>query len=136
MLGQADQPNQLDFQDASGNIQAVYESAQGYAVEVAVPGFNGEIRMMVGITPNGEILGISVISHTETAGLGAVAGADNAKGQAFREQFAGLTGKVSLQKDGGQVDGLSGATITSRAIADGVNAALECVNTLEKEGVA
>ena len=83
--------------------------------------------MMVGIGKDGKVLGISIISHTETAGLGAVAAAENTKGQAFRDQFIGMGGSLSVTKDGGQVDALTGATVTSRAICAGINAALECV---------
>lgn len=136
VLGDGTDAQAIEFHDESGKIQQVFSASAGYAVEVAVPGFNGEIRMMVGISRSGEVLGISIISHTETAGLGAVAGADNAKGQAFREQFTGLSGTQAVTKDGGTVDAITGATITSRAVTEGVNAALEWVRTFEKEVVA
>ena len=115
------------FTDNSGLVQAVYASDKGYAVQVAPVGFDGEIVMMVGIDKSGKVLGIDIISNTETAGLGAVAGADNSKGEAFREQFAGQNGELAVDKDGGQVDSLTSATITSRAVVKGVNAALACV---------
>ena len=136
VLGSGDGAQAIDFQDDSGLVQAVYQAEAGYAVEVSVSGFNDVIRMMVGIDHSGQILGISIISHKETAGLGAVAGASNAKGQAFREQFIGASGTLAVSKDGGTVDAISGATITSRAVTDGVNAALDCVKLLEKEGAA
>ena len=50
-------------------------SENGYAVEVNPVGFDGAVTMMVGIDTQGNVLGISVVSHTETAGLGAVADA-------------------------------------------------------------
>ena len=136
VLGESPDAQAIDFKDESGQIQQVFKAAAGYAIEVAVPGFNGEIRMMVGIGHGGQVLGISIISHTETAGLGAVAGSDNAKGQAFRGQFIGLSGVLAVSKDGGSVDAISGATITSRAVTEGVNAALEWVRAFEKEVVA
>ena len=83
--------------------------------------------MMVGVDKAGSVLGISIISHTETAGLGAVAAAGTPAGEAFRGQFVGTSGSVSVTKDGGQMDAITGATITSRAICVGVNAALEVV---------
>ena len=64
-------------------ITAVYAAENGYAVQVAPNGFDGAVTMMVGIS-EGKVTGISVISHTETPGLGAVAAANNAKGEAFR----------------------------------------------------
>ena len=134
---------EVEFTDTTGLVKRVYRSegyfntclidgtlAYDYAVEVTPAGFNGEITMMVGVNSYGEVTGISIISHAETAGLGAVAGASSAKGQAFRDSFIGLFGSVSTSKDGGQADTITGATITSRAICDGVNAALACVENL------
>ena len=116
-----------DYTDATGLVSKVYKGADGYAVEVGPGGFDNTITMMVGIDNEGKVLGISVVSHTETAGLGAVAAADTPKGIAFREQFVGTSGSVAVSKDGGTLDALTGATITSRAICTGVNAALDCV---------
>ena len=108
-------------------VSKVYASETGYAVQVTPSGFDNTITMMVGVDKAGNVLGIDVISHTETAGLGAVADAGTPAGIAFREQFIGDSGSVSVTKDGGQMDAITGATITSRAICAGVNAALECV---------
>ena len=108
-------------------VSKVYASDAGYAVQVTPGGFDNTITMMVGVDKSGNVLGIDVISHTETAGLGAVSDADTPAGIAFREQFMGATGSVSVTKDGGQMDAITGATITSRAVCAGVNAALECV---------
>lgn len=112
------------------NVAALYQGDSGYAVEVTPAGFGGTIDMMVGISSQGEVLGISVVSQSETAGLGAVCAATTSAGQAFRGQFGGLSGSVSVTKDGGQVDAITGATITSRAVCAGVNAALACVDAL------
>ena len=116
------------FNDNSGWVSAVYQSETGYAVEVTpTTGFNGAITMMVGIDNDGKVLGISVVTQTETAGLGAIAAAKTSAGENFRGQYIGLSGSVSVTKDGGEVEAITGATITSRAICDGVNAALACV---------
>ena len=108
-------------------VSKVYASDTGYAVEVTPGGFDNTITMMVGVDKGGNVLGISVISHTETAGLGAVAAAGTPAGEAFRAEFVGASGSVAVTKDGGSVDAITGATITSRAVCDGVNAALECI---------
>ena len=110
----------------AGIVSEVYTSGESYAVKVLPGGFDGEITMMVGIQ-NGELTGISVISHTETPGLGAVAAAQNAKGEAFRGQFVGQSGTLAI---GDQIDAMSGATITSNAVVTGVNAALSYVASL------
>ena len=108
-------------------VSKVYASDTGYAIEVTPGGFDNTITMMVGVDTEGKVLGISVVSHTETAGLGAVAAAGTPAGEAFRGQFVGQSGSVSVTKDGGTMDAITGATITSRAVCAGVNAALECV---------
>ena len=108
-------------------VSKVYRGENGYAVEVTPSGFDNTITMMVGVDNAGAVTGISVIDHSETAGLGAVAAATTAAGEAFRAQFKGLSGSVSVSKDGGQVDAITSATITSRAVCSGVNAALAVV---------
>ena len=121
---------EIDLTDDTGLVSTVYASETGYAVEVTPVGFDNTITMMVGIDKAGQVLGISVISHTETAGLGAVAAAANSAGEAFRGQFVGMSGTLAVTKDGGAVDAITGATITSRAICTGINAALACVGNL------
>ena len=121
-------PNAGDLQPVAlsgdtGIVSEVYTDGESYAVKVLPGGFDGEITMMVGIT-EGKVSGISVISHTETPGLGAVAAAQNAKGEAFRGQFVGQEGELAI---GDQIDAISGATITSTAVVTGVNAALNYV---------
>ena len=117
----------VEFTDETGLVAVVYKGESGYAVQVAPGGFDGPITMMVGIDFDGNVLGISVIKHTETAGLGAVAAAKTSAGEAFRGNFVGQSGSVAVTKDGGVIDSITGATITSRAVCVGVNAALDCV---------
>ena len=117
----------VSFDNQGGLVSKVYKGANGYALEVLPSGFDNTITMMVGVDFEGKVLGISVVSHTETAGLGAVAAATTSAGEAFRSQFVGMSGSVGVAKDGGQIDSITGATITSRAICVGVNAALNCV---------
>ena len=113
--------------DVGVPISTVYKGENGYAVEVLPSGFDNTITMMVGVDFEGNVLGISIVSHTETAGLGAVAAAKTSAGEAFRSQFAGRSGQVAVSKDGGELDAITGATITSRAVCSGVNAALAIV---------
>ena len=123
VLPDAGDVQQIALEGDTGIVQAVYATDGSYAVQVAPGGFDGEITMMVGIC-EGKVTGISVISHTETPGLGAVAAAQNAKGEAFRGQFVGQEGTLTV---GEQIDAMSGATITSNAVVTGVNAALDFV---------
>lgn len=86
-------------------------------------GYGGDIQITVGITADGTVNGISILSISETAGLGM-----KATEPAFYEQYAGKqTESFYVSKDGGNgepIDALSGATITSRAVTGAVNAAL------------
>ena len=117
-----------DYEDATGLVSKVYQGDNGYALEVKPAGFDNTITMMVGVDHEGNVLGISIVSHTETAGLGAVAAAKTSKGEEFRAQFIGMSGSVGTAKRGtGTLDAITGATITSEAVCTGVNAALACV---------
>ena len=117
---------EIDF-PAADLVAKVYKGENGYAVQTTPGGFDNTITMMVGVDNQGKVLGISIIKHTETAGLGAVSAASTPAGENFRGQFVGASGSVSVTKDGGTMDAITGATITSRAICAGVNAALDCV---------
>ena len=94
----------------------------GYCVEVGPTGFGGAVDTMVGIDSEGKVTGISVISaSSETPGLGA-----RSTEPEFQAQFAGQVGtEVAVAKDGGSIDALTGATITSRAVSEGVVAAAQ-----------
>lgn len=113
--------------DATGTIvTAIYAAGdEGYVVQVTPSGFGGTIDMMVGVSKDGVCTGISIIDMSETAGLGA-----NAAKDWFRAQFVGQSGTVKVTKDGGTIDALTGATITSRAVSAGVTAALQAVGSL------
>ena len=130
VLGESAQPQvREDLLGKNKNVLGVWEAENGYAVKVKTAGFNN-IVMMVGVSKTGEVLGINIITQSETAGLGDVAASKNAKGVAFRDQFVGKSGKLVVNKEGGEIEAISGATITSKGVIDGVNTALEFVKTL------
>ncbi|MBR6929029.1 MAG: RnfABCDGE type electron transport complex subunit G [Bacteroidales bacterium] len=99
--------------DANGNFK-------GAAVKTNEGGFGGKIDMMVGFLADGTIKGTSVLSHAETPGLGA-----NMTGK-FKDQFVDKNPanfKLIVKKDGGDVDAITAATITSRAFSKAVDKA-------------
>ena len=101
--------------DANGNFQ-------GAAVKTSEGGFGGKIDMMVGFLADGTIKGTSVLSHAETPGLGA-----NMTGK-FKDQFVDKNPadfKLIVKKDGGNVDAITAATITSRAFSKAVDKAYQ-----------
>lgn len=110
-----------------GIVKTLYRGKNGCAIEVAPNGFGGEITMLVGVSKEGKVLGVQIVSHSETPGLGAKAQTN----ASFLQSFLGLSGSVQVSKDGGEADTLTGATITSRAVAEGVSAALEFAATLD-----
>ena len=108
-------------------VVAVYQAGEeGYVIEVLAPGgYGGDIDMMTGINAAGEVTGMSVISHAETSGLGSKATDPN-----WQSQFVGSTEDVSVTKDGGTINAITGSTITSRCVCNGVNAARAVVEAL------
>ena len=102
----------------------------GYCIKVEPSGFGGKISMMVGIGTDGEIQGVKITSMSETPGLGAKAD-DN-----WLSQFTGKKANISVIKSGtakdSEINAISGATITSKAVAEGVNIASAAPKTISK----
>ena len=102
------------------------------AFETAGKGYGGDVGLMVGVNINDDTLaGVGVTTHAETPGVGARAKTD----PAFAAQFKGMpfTGEFKVKTEGGQVDALSGATITSRAVSDAVTDAVEIYARLKPQ---
>lgn len=107
----------------------VYPALQGQGfVGAAVTGasdkgYNGLVRLMVGFEPDGTIRNIAVLEQKETPGLGT-----KMKGEKFLQQFRGKDPaqfELKPRKDGGEVDALAGATITTRAFSEATREAYE-----------
>ncbi|MCF0172771.1 MAG: RnfABCDGE type electron transport complex subunit G [Bacteroidales bacterium] len=117
--------------ECGGTVYEVYTASKGgevvgYAIKSSSIGFGGPFTIMVGVeTATGAIYGTSVISHSETPGLGAKI---SAKG-GFRQQFAGKhpdSFRLGVKKDGaGDVDAITASTITSRAFTKAVKSAYD-----------
>ncbi len=103
----------------------------GYVVKVSASGSQGTITMMVGVDANKAITGISVVSHSETSGIGTkVVGNElNSAGVPVLDQFVGMSGSGSLVV-GKNVIAVSGATVSTKGITMGANAALAAVEAL------
>lgn len=98
----------------------------GMVFRVAPKGYGGPITIIVGVSLDGKISGIKVLSHTETPGLGA-----NAQKESFTSQYTGKSADVPLSVVKGspvnenEIQALTAATISSRAVTNGVNQALQ-----------
>lgn len=124
---EADSYEPLDVPEDSAVTAAYRAGDKGYVVRVAPNGFGGAIDMMVGVDVSGAVTGVAIVSQSETASLGA-----NCTREDFRAQFTGKTGTLSVSKDSGEIEALTGATVTSRAVTEGVNTALEFVQEVLK----
>lgn len=102
----------------------------GYVVMTTFSGSQGKITLAVGVDNDYKCTGISVISHSETSGLGANAASTSEVGVSWRAQFVGEDKNIALSKTGGNIDALSGATITSRSITQATATAIMAVESL------
>ena len=106
------------------------EDIVGYAIKVRTGGFGGTLVMMVGFTPDGKVYNTSVLSHSETPGLGAKI---TDAGGAPRAQVIGknpATTVMDVKKYHGDIDAITASTITSRAFLKGITIAYDVFRTL------
>lgn len=97
----------------------------GIAFQVVAPdGYAGDIAVLMGVTPEGKLSGIEIISHKETPGLG-----NKISREEWRNQFKGKSLEdgpmFAVKKDGGEIDQFSGATLSPRAVVNAVKRGLE-----------
>lgn len=115
--------------DGTGNLM-------GYVITVtSTEGYNGDIQFSMGVTLDGTTKGISFLNISETAGLGM-----NADKEQFKKQFKGKqVTSFAYTKSGAtadnEIDALSGATITTNAVTNGVNAGITAVQILKEGGL-
>ena len=125
--------------DVAGKTFPYYETTDGdalvgFAIESTVVGFGGNLSVMVGITPDRVVYNTSVLSHSETPGLGAKCTSD----LKFMDQWKGFNPavkKLAVRKDGGDVDAITASTITSRAYTLAVQNALAAFDVLNGQAV-
>lgn len=98
----------------------------GYAVQSGSNGYGGLISLIVGVDLQGQVTGVVITEMSETAGLGT-----KAENPEFINQFAGKSAGLAV---GREIDAISGATITSKAVTDGVNRAVSAVLALQQKG--
>ncbi len=114
--------------------QQVLNGKQGTAIKVSDPkGFGGKLTVMVGLAPDGTILGYKVLESSETPGLGAKAQdwfQEGQNGNIIGKQAGNLT----VSKDGGDVDAITASTITSRAFLRCINEAYKTLSESNADG--
>jgi len=116
-----------EFKEKEGYYEA-YKGGHliGYAIKKTTKGYGGDIVLLVGVDELNKITGISIIEQQETPGLGA-----RIIENEFLVQFKGRTiEQLELKKNGGEIDAITGATISSKAVTEG---AKEIVDTCSDE---
>lgn len=125
-----------DGEDA--NIRSIHKAENGYVIETVTYGYADNIRMYVGVSNEGKVTGLVVREAHETVGLGNNALTDDAFLSQFlnssgsfeiatngADAFSGATGTAEAESgEAVQIDGMTGATVTSKAIARSVNSAV------------
>ena len=103
----------------------------GYVMKVSASGSQGAIVMMIGVDANKAITGISVVSNSETSGIGTKVVDDepNSDGVPVLDQFVGMSGAGTLTV-GSNITAISGATVSTKGITMGANAALAAVEAM------
>jgi electron transport complex protein RnfG len=96
----------------------------GAATQSASLGYGGTLNLLVGVDPEGVMTGVVLLEHQETPGLGAKAGGDEFLNQFKGKSLVTLSDEVKVKKDGGDIDSITAATITSRAVAHAATKAL------------
>lgn len=111
-----------EFALEDANVLGIYndEGGAGCAIHVLTKGYGGDLTVIVGLDKDGAITGAKVLESKETQGLGS-----KIADPAFIERFIGKKNEVKLTKEGGDVEGITGATISSNAFVTAVNKAFE-----------
>ena len=133
-------PGAESFEEREGHYAGLDSAGEavGYVFETEGKGYGGTVKVMTGIGVDGNITGVIVLSHSETPGLGA-----NAEKESFRAQYqqpvANLAGGIQVVKfqapGEGEIQAMTGATITSTAVTGAVNQAIEQYqNAYQSEG--
>ena len=120
----------------SGKLTEAYTvtiggEAAGYAFKIVAGGSQGDIEMIVGVDSDLAVTGVSVVDHAETSGIGTkvMGNEPSTSGEGFLDQLVGMSGAGSLVVKG-NVAAVSGATVSSKGVVKGVNAALAAAEAL------
>lgn len=112
-------------ESATSGVQAAVKADTGWVIQASAKGFGGQVPVIVGLDADGAIVGVSFPENSETAGYGAQLYEEgNESAAALAASLVGKSGEVAI----GDVDAISGATISSKAVVEAVNTALSCYN--------
>ena len=122
---------------AGGSVTEAYAvevggAPAGHALKIVASGSQGSIEMMVGLDAEGAVTGVSVVKNSETAGIGSkvMDNEPNSKGVPVLDQFKGKSAADGTLNVGSNVDAITGATVSTKGITAGVNAAIAVAGVL------
>ena len=137
------------YSGEDANIVSVHKAENGFVIETVTRGYADEIRMLIGVNLDGKVTGLVVAEAHETVGLGNNALNDHeflaqflnksgsfAVGTAGEDAFSGATGEVVETEESVDVDAITGATVTSKAIIRCVNSAVAYVTGADADSGA
>ncbi len=124
---QFDSYEEVEYTGDQAAVTKMFKTNDGnWIVEADVSGSQGMITVAIGVNADLSCNGISIISSSETSGLGSKA--NNAE---FKDQFPGITvDQAKVTKDGGSIEAITGATITSKAVCLAVTSAITAVESM------
>lgn len=116
---------QVNYVGDDSTIRSVQKGSEGsFVVEVSPKtSYSGNLTLLIGVDANKAIAGISVSSSGETNGVGSRA----LEPEYLAAQYLGKSGSVALAKNGGEIEGITGATFTSTGVCEAVNSALQAI---------
>ncbi len=120
--------NGIDYTYYEGYDES--ENIVGYVFTTSAKGYGGDIVTMVGVKKDGSVAGVDFLAISETAGLGMNADKDD-----FKSQYIGKIGDIGVNKNepaDDEIQALTGATITSKAVTEAVNIALDLYEEVDK----
>ena len=119
------------------SIDEVYQGKKdgeiiGYTFKITSGGYGGEMVINVGISVEGKVTGIKIVSHSETPGLGAKAAEEDFQNQYIDKSADSLYQSLKGMPRNSEIEAIAGATVTSNAVTDSVNLAIELYHQLFK----
>lgn len=129
----------IDFEFAAPAAQAVYvrdassKKLAGYCVKVVPRGFSGDIVMLVAVNSNITVKNVKILEMSETAGIGTKIESEAWFAEQFKFKSRNITEARPPKPGDNTIDTVSGATKSSRAFLEGVNAALEAANEIKNQ---
>lgn len=123
-----------DFEPVETSVESIAQvvkatNGTGFAVKALGRGYGGDVPVVLGFDAEGAIVNVKFLQNDESAGFGMKLWDGNEAGSTFAQSLTGKNAHVTLKADG--VDGIAGATISSKAVVAAVNSAMDCIEEVK-----